>query len=69
VGVKVAEDLLVYFLREYAILAASDYTALGAKQAARDARRLDGLIVLSIDGNPEASAAVQAGEMSVTING
>jgi ribose transport system substrate-binding protein len=68
-GMKVTEDLLVRFPKVDAILAANDTMALGAKEAAKDARRLKDMIIVGIDANPEALAAVEAGEMTATING
>jgi len=68
-GMKVTEDLLVRFPEIDAILAANDTMALGAKEAAKDARRLEKIAIIGIDANPEALAAVEAGEMAATING
>jgi ribose transport system substrate-binding protein len=68
-GMKVTEDLLVRFPKIDAILAANDSMALGAKEAAKDARRLKDIAIIGIDANPEALAAVEAGEMAATING
>jgi len=68
-GMKVTEDLLVRFPQIDAILAANDSMALGAKEAAKDAKRLSDMYIIGIDANPEALAAVENGEMTATING
>jgi len=68
-GMKVTEDLLVRFPKVDAILAANDSMALGAKEAVKDARRLKEMIIVGIDANPEALSAIEAGEMTATING
>jgi ribose transport system substrate-binding protein len=68
-GMKVTEDLLVRYPDVNAILAANDSMALGAKEAVKDARRLDDILIVGIDANPEALSAVEAGEMAATING
>jgi ribose transport system substrate-binding protein len=68
-GMKVTEDLLVRFPKIDAILAANDSMALGAKEAANDAKRLKDMFIIGIDANPEALSAVEAGELTATING
>ena len=49
------------------VISGNDEMALGAIEALREAGMLDDVIVLGFDGNDDAAAAVEAGEMIVTV--
>lgn len=49
------------------VVAANDEMALGAMQALKDAKRLDGCIVSGVDANADALNAIKNGEMSQTV--
>ena len=49
------------------VVSGNDEMALGAIQALKDAGKLDQVTVLGFDGNPDAAAAVEAGEMVATV--
>lgn len=49
------------------VVSGNDEMALGAIQALKDAGKLDQVTVLGFDGNPDAAAAVEAGEMIATV--
>lgn len=49
------------------VISGNDEMALGAIQALREADRLDDVVVLGFDGNPDAIEAVLAGDMIATV--
>ena len=49
------------------VIAGNDEMALGAIQALKDASKLSKVKVVGFDGNPDAVAAIKAGEMVATV--
>ncbi len=49
------------------VISGNDEMALGAIAAMKEAGKLDGAIIGGFDGNPDAVAAVKAGEMAYTV--
>jgi ABC-type sugar transport system substrate-binding protein len=50
-----------------AVFASNDNMALGAVEALKAANKLKDVIVVGFDANPDAAAAVLAGDMSATV--
>lgn len=66
-GMSTAEDCMQAFESFDAIVCQNDDAALGVIEALKSADRLDGVIVIGIDGSDAALESVQAGEMSMTV--
>lgn len=62
-GMQIAEDWIQSFDQFDAIVCANDQMALGAVEALKGARRLDGVMVLGVDAVDDALQAIDAGEM------
>ena len=65
-GIRVMEDLMVRFPQIDAVMGQNDDRALGAYQAAKEAGRQKGLIVVGIDGMKVTYESIMAGELSAT---
>ncbi|MFC5701880.1 sugar ABC transporter substrate-binding protein [Cohnella faecalis] len=66
-GMSLTEDWLQSYGKFDAIIAQNDDSALGAVEALKAANRLDGVIVIGIDGSDDALASIEAGEMTMTV--
>lgn len=62
-GMKVMEDLLIRFPKIDAVIGINDSMALGAKEAVKDAKRMQEMFIVGIDAMPEALDAVRSGEL------
>lgn len=67
-GLKIVEEWIQIFPKFDAVIAANDQMALGAIQALKTAKRLQGVLISGVDGTIEARNAIEVGEMSQTIN-
>ena len=67
-GMKVTEDLLIRFPKIDAILAVNDAMALGAKEAVKEAKRMNEMFIVGGDANPEGLDAIAAGELAGTVD-
>ncbi|MCB2202824.1 sugar ABC transporter substrate-binding protein [bacterium] len=66
-GLQVTENLLQKYPDVDAIIAANDESTLGALQALK-AAGIEGVVLGSFDGNQDASAAIQDGDIYATYN-
>ncbi|MFC4302569.1 sugar ABC transporter substrate-binding protein [Cohnella boryungensis] len=66
-GMSLTEDWLQTYGEFDAIIAQNDDSALGAVEALKAANRLDGVIVIGIDGSDDALASIEEGEMTMTV--
>ncbi|XID92606.1 sugar ABC transporter substrate-binding protein [Paenibacillaceae bacterium WGS1546] len=66
-GMTITEDWIQAYEQFDAIVAQNDESALGAIEALKAANRLDGVIVIGIDGSDEALSSIEAGEMTMTV--
>jgi ribose transport system substrate-binding protein len=66
-GQSVMENILTAHPDIKAVFASNDNMALGAVEALKAAGKLDQIIVVGFDANPDAAAAVLAGEMAATV--
>ena len=66
-GMSVAETILVGNPELAGIFASNDNMALGAVEALKQAARLDQVMVVGFDANPDAAASILAGEMTASI--
>lgn len=66
-GMSTAEDCLQAFESFDAIVCQNDDSALGVVEALKAENRLDGVIVIGLDGSDAALESVKAGEMSMTV--
>lgn len=66
-GMSVTEDWIQAYDQFDAIVAQNDESALGAVEALKAANRLDGVIVIGIDGSDDALKSIEAGEMTMTV--
>lgn len=66
-GQTVMEDILVSNPDVQAVFAINDNEALGATEALKAAEKLDQVMVVGFDANPDAVASILNGEMSATI--
>lgn len=66
-GMALMEDWLQTHKEFDAVIAQNDDSALGAVEALKAAGRLDGVIVIGIDGSDEALASIKAGELTMTV--
>lgn len=65
-GMKLMEDWIQTFPEVDAVVAANDQMALGAMEALKAAGKLDGVIIVGVDGVEEAVNAIENGEMTMT---
>lgn len=66
-GQAVMEDIITANPDVTAVFCANDNMALGAVEALKAAGKLEGVIVVGFDANPDAAASILAGEMTATI--
>jgi len=66
-GQAVMEDIITAHPDVQAIFAANDNMALGAVEALKAAGKLEDVIVVGFDANPDAAASILAGEMTASI--
>ena len=67
-GMKVMEDLLIRFPKIDAVIGINDAMALGAKEAIKDAKRLNEMFVAGIDATPEGIDNLKNGELAATVD-
>lgn len=65
-AMTIMEDWMQTFPEFDAVVAANDEMALGAVEALKGAQRLDGVLVVGVDGNSDALEAIKNGEMAMT---
>ena len=65
-GMRTTEDCLMSYETIDAIVCQNDDAALGVVEALKSAGRLDGILVLGVDGSDDALAAIKSGEMAMT---
>lgn len=65
-GMQIAEDWIQSYDEFDAIVCANDQMALGAIEALKGARRLEGVQVLGVDAVEDALIAIEAGEMAMS---
>lgn len=66
-GMSTTEDCLQAFEKFDAIVCQNDDSALGVVEALKSAGRLEGVIVVGVDGSDAALQSVDAGEMTMTV--
>lgn len=66
-GMSTAEDVMQAFDKFDAIVCQNDDSALGVVEALKSAGRLEGVIVIGIDGSDDALQSVKNGEMTMTV--
>jgi len=66
-GMSITEDWIQAYDHFDAIVAQNDESALGAIEALKAANRLEGVVVVGIDGSDEALESIKAGEMTMTV--
>lgn len=66
-GQSVMEDIITANPNVKAVFCANDNMALGAVEALKAAGKLEGVIVVGFDANPDAAASILAGEMTASI--
>ena len=66
-GMGVTENILTGNPGLAAIFGSNDNMALGAIEALKNAGKLDKVMVVGFDANPDAAASILAGEMTATI--
>lgn len=66
-GMTTAEDCMQAFESFDAVVCQNDDSALGVVEALKSADRLDGVIIIGIDGSDAALKSVKAGEMTMTV--
>jgi ribose transport system substrate-binding protein len=67
-GMKVMEDLLIRFPKIDAVIGINDSMALGAKEAIKDAKRLNEIFIVGIDATPESVDNLRNGELAATVD-
>jgi len=67
-GMKVMEDLLIRFPKIDAVIGINDAMGLGAKEAVKDAKRMQEMFIVGMDAMPEALDAVRSGELMATVD-
>jgi ribose transport system substrate-binding protein len=67
VAVQTMEDFLVKAPDLNAVFCENDEMALGALQAIKADKKLDQIMVVGFDGNPDALEAIKKGEMAATV--
>ena len=65
-GMQITEDWIQSYDEFDAIVCANDQMALGAIEALKGARRLEGVQVLGVDAVDDALVAIEAGEMAMS---
>lgn len=65
-GMSTAEDCLMSYDSFDAIVCQNDDAALGVVEALKAQNRLEGILVLGVDGSDDALASIKNGEMSMT---
>ncbi len=66
-GMSTTEDVLQAYDTFDAIVCQNDDSALGVVEALKSAGRLEGVVVIGIDGSDDALNSVKAGEMTMTV--
>lgn len=66
-GMSTAEDVMQAFDKFDAIVCQNDDSALGVVEALKSAGRLEGVMVIGIDGSDDALQSVKNGEMTMTV--
>jgi ABC-type sugar transport system substrate-binding protein len=66
-AISVTENILAGNPNLQGIFASNDNMALGAVQALKSAGKLDEVMVVGFDANPDAAASILAGEMSASV--
>jgi ABC-type sugar transport system substrate-binding protein len=66
-GMSTTEDVLQAYDKFDAIVCQNDDSALGVVEALKSAGRLEGVVVIGIDGSDDALNSVKAGEMTMTV--
>lgn len=66
-GQSVMEDIITANPNVKAVFCANDNMALGAVEALKAAGKLEDVIVVGFDANPDAAVSILAGEMTATI--
>jgi ribose transport system substrate-binding protein len=66
-GISVTENILAGNPELQGIFASNDNMALGAVQALKSAGRLDQVMVVGFDANPDAANSILAGEMTASV--
>lgn len=66
-GQSVMENIITGNPEIQAVFATNDNMALGAAEALRAAGRLEDVIVVGFDANPDAAASIIAGDMTATV--
>ena len=66
-GQAVMENIIIGNPNIKAVFASNDNMALGAVEALKSAGKLQDVIVVGFDANPDAAASILAGEMSATV--
>jgi inositol transport system substrate-binding protein len=62
-GMKITEDWIQAYPNFSAIVSANDQMALGAIEALKSAKRLDGILITGVDGTDDGKNAVKEGSM------
>lgn len=65
-GMRTAEDCLMSYDEIDAIVCQNDDAALGVVEALKSAGRLEGILVLGVDGSDDALTSIKNGEMAMT---
>lgn len=66
-GMSTAEDSMQAFEKFDAIVCQNDDSALGVAEALKSSGRLDGVLVIGIDGSEAALESIKANEMAMTV--
>jgi inositol transport system substrate-binding protein len=66
-AMAITEDWLQAYPAFDCIVAQNDDSALGAIEALKTAKHLNGVVVVGIDGSDNAVASIKAGELSMTV--
>lgn len=66
-GLSITEDCLQAYESFDAIVCQNDDAALGAVEALKSAGRLEGVIIVGLDGSESALLSIEAGELTVSI--
>jgi ABC-type sugar transport system substrate-binding protein len=66
-GITVTENILTGNPNIQGIFGSNDNMALGAVQALKSAAKLDDVMVVGFDANPDAAASILAGEMTASV--
>ncbi|HEX6289782.1 MAG TPA: sugar ABC transporter substrate-binding protein [Herpetosiphonaceae bacterium] len=66
-GQQVMEDILTGNSDLEAVFASNDLMALGATEAAKASGKLEGIVIVGFDANPDAAQSILGGEMNASI--